>query len=195
MTFPCRSSRGCRASGRDAVADFIIAMMGKILDHVTVDAYSFWEDMAYKNGSMISPETFREFMKPNYEKLRAFANANSIKIILVDCDGKIDDLVELMVESGVNAMYPFEVQAGNNLERVLDKYPSLGAIGGLNKNALAKGKKEIDIELEKARRLIAKGRFIPGLDHGVLSDVSYENYKYFNEELRKIVLSTKPGRA
>ena len=179
----------------DGYTDMIIKVWSKMVVDVQFDLIECWEDMAYKNGSMISPETFREFMKPNYEKLRAFANANGIKIILVDCDGKIDDLLELMVESGVNAMYPFEVQAGNNLERVLDKYPSLGAIGGLNKNALAKGKKEIDIELEKARRLIAKGRFIPGLDHGVLSDVSYENYKYFNEELRKIVLSTKPGRA
>ena len=161
---------------------------------VQFDLIECWEDMAYKNGPMISPDTFREFMKPNYEKLRAFADANGIKIILVDCDGKIDDLAGLMVESGVNAMYPFEVQAGNDLERVLDKYPTLGAIGGLNKNALTRGRKEMDLELEKARRLIAKGRFIPGLDHAVLSDVNYDNYKYFNDELRKIVLSTKPGK-
>ncbi|MEI7904180.1 MAG: uroporphyrinogen decarboxylase family protein [Candidatus Firestonebacteria bacterium] len=177
----------------DTYTDTMIKLWGKMVKETEFDLIECWEDMAYKSGSMISPETFREFMKPNYEKLSAFAKQNGIKIILVDCDGYIEDLTGLMLESGVTAMYPFEVQAGNNLERVLDKYPAVGTFGGLDKNSMSKGRKEIDIELVKAKKLIEKGRFIPGPDHGVLSDASFENFKYFNEELRKIVLSTKPG--
>jgi len=98
-----------------------------------------------------------------------------------------------MLESGVTALYPYEVQAGNNVDRVLDRFPKLGVIGGLDKNVMAKGKKEIDCEMDKARKLIRKGRFIPGPDHFVLSDVNWDNYRYFMEQLREIVMTTKPG--
>jgi len=58
---------------------------------------------------------------------------------------------------------------------------------------MAKGKKEIDRKIERARKLIRKGRYIPGPDHFVLSDVSWENYRYFMERLREVVMTTKPG--
>jgi hypothetical protein len=47
--------------------------------------------------------------------------------------------------------------------------------------------------MEKARMLIEKGRFIPGPDHFVLSDVTWEHYRYFMESLREVVMTTTPG--
>ena len=51
----------------------------------------------------------------------------------------------------------------------------------------------LDAEMEKARRLIRGGRFIPGPDHFALSDTPYENYKYFMDRMREVILTTKPG--
>jgi hypothetical protein len=50
----------------------------------------------------------------------------------------------------------------------------------------------MDEELEKAIGLIKLGRFIPGPDHMVLSNVSFENYRYFMTRLKDIILHTKP---
>jgi len=162
-------------------------------EEVEFDLIEFWEDMASKNGSIISPATFREFMKPQYAKVAKFAQEHGIKILLVDSDGFIEGLTELMLEAGVTALYPYEVQAGNDVAKMLDMYPKLGVIGGLNKNAMAEGKDAIDREMEKARTLIRKGRFIPGPDHFVLSDVTFANYRYFMESLREVVMTTRPG--
>ena len=112
---------------------------------------------------------------------------------MVDSDGYIEDLTEWMLESGVTALYPYEVQAGNDVGRVLDTFPRVGVIGGLDKNAMTRGKQAIDGEMDKARALIRKGRYIPGPDHFVLSDVRWENYRYFMEQLREVVMTTQPG--
>jgi len=98
---------------------------------IDFDLIECWEDMASRNGALISPATFREFMKPNYLKIGAFAKEHGIKIILVDSDGYIEDLTELMLESGVTALYPYEMQAGNDVGRVLNRFPNLGVIGGV----------------------------------------------------------------
>lgn len=176
----------------DTYTGMAVEVWKKMVKDVSFDLIECWEDMASKNGSFISPKTFREFMKPNYLKIADFAKQHNIPIILVDSDGNIEELTELMVESGVNALYPFEVQAGNDVGRMIDRFPHLGVIGGLNKNVMAEGKTAIDKEMEKARSLIRKGRFIPGPDHFVLSDVTFANYRYFMERLREVVMTTKP---
>ncbi len=159
---------------------------------VQFDLIECWEDMASKNGSLISPDMFRRFMTPCYARLSAFAREHEIPVILVDSDGYIEDLTELMCEAGVTALYPYEVLAGNDVARVLDRNPKVGVIGGLGKESMYEGPPAIDREMEKARKLIKKGRFIPGPDHFVLNLASFANYRYFMESLREVVMTTKP---
>lgn len=178
----------------ESYTDMALAVWSKMVAEVEFDLIECWEDMAFRNGSIISPQTFREFMKPQYEKIAAFARQHGIPIILVDSDGFIEDLVPLMQESGVNAMYPFEVQSDNDVRRVREKFPTLGILGALDKESMARGRDAIDREIEKARRLISElGRYIPGPDHFVLSNVSYEDYRYFMERLREVVVTTRPA--
>ena len=172
--------------------DVCIAVWTKMVAEVDFDLIEFWEDMCFRSGSLISPSTFREFMTPQYRKVAAFAKEHDIPIILVDSDGYIQDLTELMAESGVTAMYPYEVQSGNDVVKVRERFPTFGIIGGLDKESMARSKDAIDAEIEKARRFIKLGRLIPGPDHFVLSNVTFESYRYFMERLREVVMTTKP---
>jgi hypothetical protein len=174
----------------DSYTDMAIAVWEKMTPAVDFDLIECWEDMASRNGPLISPAMFREFLAPNFRKIAEFARRHGIEIILVDSDGRVEDLTGWMLEAGVTALYPYEAQAGNDLDRVRRRHPKVGVIGGLNKNAMAAGKDAIDREIEKARKLIRGGRFIPGPDHFVLSDVTFENYRYFMERLREAVLTT-----
>jgi len=160
---------------------------------VQFDLVEFWEDMASKTGSIISPDSFNEFMAPNYRKVRDFAAAHKIPILLVDSDGYTDELAHLMAANGVNSLYPFEVGAGCDTLKVLRELPTMSAIGCLEKNACALGKDAIDEQMEIARKLIKNGRCIPGTDHFVMYDASFENYMYFMNSLRDVILTTKPG--
>ena len=100
-----------------------------------------------------------------------------------------------MWEAGVTAMYPYEAQSGNDVLGVRQRFPEMGIVGGLNKNVMAQGFAAIDAEMVRAKRYIEAGRYIPGPDHFVLSYVSWENYRYFMERLRQVVMTTKPGSA
>ena len=178
----------------DYYTDMVLAIWGRMARDVKFDLIEFWEDMASKNGCFISPAMFREFMLPNYRRVAGFAREHGIEIILVDSDGRIDELADLMVEAGVTAMYPFEAGAGCDIDKVRRRHPALGVIGGLAKEAMIRGRAAIDREIARARHLISLGRLIPGPDHFVQSDVSWENYRYFMERLRETIMTTKPGK-
>lgn len=173
----------------DTYTDMCIKIWDRMVRDAEFDLIECWEDMAFNSGPLISPELFNEFMKPNYLKIKSFADDNRIPIILVDSDGRIDKLVPLMLAVGINCMYPFEVQAGCDVRKILDIYRGLGACGGLDKNVMDKGKDAIDREMERARRMIQKGRLIPGPDHFPIN-AGFENYRYFMQRLKEVIFST-----
>lgn len=173
--------------------DMALAIWERMTADVQFDLIECWEDMAFRSGALVSPAVFRRLLAPQYRRIRAFADAHNIPIVLVDSDGNIERLTGWMLEAGVNVLYPFEVQSGNDLARLLREQPTLGALGGLDKRVMAQGRAAIDAEMERARALIRIGRFIPGPDHFVLSDVSFTHYRYFMERLREVVLTTRPG--
>ena len=82
--------------------------------------------------------------------------------------------------------------------REVDRVPFIKVFGGTNAmlgewEAQCPGLTgNVDREIEKARRYIRLGRFIPGPDHFVLSSVPWENYRYFMERLREVVMTTRP---
>jgi uroporphyrinogen decarboxylase len=173
----------------DDRAELIIQMTEKVLEQTTIDWFCFWEDMAYRNGPLISPELFRRFMAPRYRRITDFLHRRGIDLIFVDSDGDISLLIPLWLESGVIGMWPFEVQAGMDVVKLRKEYGrDLLMIGGIDKRALARGKKEIEAEiLAKVPLLISDGGYIPRPDHSIPPDVSYDNYRYFMEFLRNIL--------
>jgi len=152
---------------------------------VKVDMIHIWEDMAGKNGSLISGRMMERFMMPHYDRIHEFAKANDIPVICVDSDGKVDMIVDVVTKHGVNAFFPFEAQAGSDVEEYGIKYPKLGLIGGLDKNALTKDKAAMNKEIDKAVRLFARGGYLAGFDHLIPPNVPWVNIKYFMETLKK----------
>ena len=59
-------------------------------------------------------------------------------------------------------------------------------IGGIDKRELAKGKVEIDKQLEMVKEMLSYGGYFPNCDHHITPDISYENIKYFLSKLRKL---------
>ncbi len=167
--------------------DYHIKLNSKVASRVEVDYIYIWEDMNYRNGPLISPELFRKFILPYYKKFTSAMAEYGVKNFFVDTDGNCESLIPLFMEGGVTGLLPFEIQAGMDIEKVRSLYPELIIMGGIDKIALSKGREDIIKELEKARRMIKAGGYIPYTDHAVQPDVSFENYKFFREELKKIL--------
>ena len=158
-----------------------------ILKVTDVDYILIWEDMCYKNGPLISPDMFREFIQPFYIRLIAEMKKAGVKNFMVDTDGNALALLPLFIESGVNAIYPFEAAAGMDVSEIRSEFSDLVIMGGIDKRALAYGPEAIDTELKKAAKVLKTGGYIPYTDHMVPPDVSFENYCYYRNELSKLI--------
>jgi len=172
----------------DAVADFIIAMMARILDHTSVDVYGFWEDMAYKTGPLVSPEMMRKYALPRYRRGGGFVKSRGVKHVSLDSDGLISSLIPVWMDAGIDILYPFEAQCGMDVIEVRREYgKELRMWGGINKHALAISPEAIDAELARVRPLVEEGGYVPALDHSMPPDVPFANYLYYMKKLRKLV--------
>lgn len=169
------------------IMDFFLAYYTEIytaiLSKTDVDYLLIWEDMAYKNGPLISPDIFKHFVLPYYKELTARMREQGVKHFFVDTDGNFEVLIDLFIEGGITGFYPFEVAAEMNVETVRKRYPKLVLMGGIDKRALAAGKREINREMDKVERVLATGGYIPYTDHMVPPDVSFANYRYFRNIL------------
>jgi len=166
--------------------DFVMRYWDEILKKIDVDCVFIIEDIAYRSGSFISRDMFKEFMSPFYIRFIDYLKQYGIKNIFVDCDGLIYELIPLWVEVGVTGLFPLE--AVNDIEIIREKYPDLRLMGGFNKKVLFKDSniRSIDAELEKTKRMLKKGRYIPHIDHAVSEDVTWEFFKYYREKLNKL---------
>jgi uroporphyrinogen decarboxylase len=173
----------------DTFLRFLQAYYDRIIRDVRVDCLLIWEDMAGKQGSLISPEHFREFLAPCYRAMVGFARESGVDVVLTDSDGYVEELIPLIVETGVTGMYPFERAAGNNLLRIREAFPAFQILGGFDKRVLFEGSTPAAIEAELAvtEAMLRQGRFIPHVDHFVSQDCTWENFSYYRRRLNEII--------
>lgn len=177
----------------DTLCDLWVKLLDRLQKKISLDWYFIWEDMCSKNGPLIGPDLFREFLLPRYKRLTAALRRGGCKHILVDSDGDQRPLAPLWIEGGVSILFPWETQFGMDITEVRRRHPKLGMMGGINKFALAHGREAIDKELEKVPFMLEQGRYIPSLDHGVPPDVSWDDYRYFYDRLRELIWKCPPS--
>lgn len=170
------------------LADFWIELWDQALAEVQVDCAHFWEDMAYRNGPLISPSLFRDFLTPCYRKVTGFLKDHGVEIIVVDSDGNLDELIPLFLEAGLTGAWPIEVQAGNDLLEIRRRYPKLRILGGIDKLEIARGRQAIDRELDtKVPFMLARGGYIPLLDHAAHPEISWADFRYYRQRLNALI--------
>lgn len=170
----------------EADADFLIAMLGQILEETSIDVFGFWEDMAYNAGPLIGPDLVRRFMVPRYRKVIDFARSRGVRYFALDSDGDVSLLIQPWIDAGIDILYPWEVQAGMDPTAVRRRYGrNLRLWGGVDKRALTRDRAAIDREIARHKWLIDDGGFVPMLDHSAPPDIPYDNYCYFMEQLAR----------
>lgn len=172
----------------EADAEFLISMLAQILEETDIDFFGFWEDMAYKTAPLISPQLVRKYMLPRYRKVVDFGRSRGVRFFGLDSDGNIDSLIPVWMDAGIDILYPFEVQSGMDVSAIRKKYGrNLRIWGGIDKRTLVDGFAAIDRELARIETLTRDGGYIPMLDHSAPPDISFKNYCYFLQQLRKIL--------
>jgi uroporphyrinogen decarboxylase len=170
------------------IADFTIEVSRPILEEVSPEYVMISEDMAMKNGPLLSPDTYRTFIFPHMKRLVEFLKSKGVSYVMVDTDGNSEALLPLLMDAGVDGFWPIERAAGMDPADLRKKFGrDLRLWGGVDKRELAKSKADIRNHLLTFRDLIEEGGFIPTVDHTVPPDVSLENFKYYMECKRELL--------
>jgi hypothetical protein len=169
------------------IADFTMEVSRPILEEVAPDYIFLNEDMAGKGGPLLSPKTYRKFIYPQMRRLVDFYKSYGVPYVLVDTDGNSDALFPLLMEAGIDGIWPLERASDMDPNEIRRKYgKGLRLWGAVDKRELAKDHQAIDDHLRELIPLIEEGGFIPTVDHTVPPDVSLDNFRYYMQ--RKIAL-------
>jgi uroporphyrinogen-III decarboxylase len=170
----------------DFWADFVLSLAKAALE-IQVDYLGIWEDLAYRNGPMISPQIFGDLFVPYYKKVTSAFRRKGVDVAIVDSDGDINSLIPLWLEGGVNGFLPLEVQAGMDVVSLREKYgDKIVLMGNVSLWALRRGPRAIDEEISrKFPSLLPGGGYIASTDHHIPPDVPYENFMHYLRRVQK----------
>ena len=176
------------------ILDIYLDRLAAVLDVLPVDVVYIMEDLSGKNGPMISPKLFDEFVGSYYRRLIPMLKGKGVQHVFVDTDGDFNKLIPNFMAAGVEGFLPMDVNAGMDIVKVRREYPGLKFIGGFNKLCISAGKEAIDKEFERLLPVIRQGGYIPGCDHQVAPSTTLDNYRYYISRLKYFMEQTGADR-
>lgn len=96
---------------------------------VGVDVVVFGDDYADKNSTLMSPAHFREFVLPGLKRCVDAAH-DAGALVVKHSDGNIMPVIDMIVDTGIDALNPLEPQAGMDIGYMKQKYGDRIALVG-----------------------------------------------------------------
>jgi uroporphyrinogen decarboxylase len=166
----------------DAVLDVSLAINKELLEEVgaKVDVVMASDDLGMQGGLMVSPEAYRELIKPRHRTyFQLMHDMSPAKVFFHTC-GSVVDILDDLVEIGVDVLHPVQVSAAGMEPEQLkrqwgEKLAFWGAID--TQHVLPYGSVE-DVRVEVECRIEELGRgggYVLGAVHNVQPDVPIEN--------------------
>jgi hypothetical protein len=160
--------------------------LDRVLPHFQFDYASGWEDICFKNGPIVPPSFFRDVLRPRYRRIRDKLDRYGIDLWYTDCDGDVRPIMKHLMDGGINCLFPYEVNSCAHPGELLDQYPELRIMGGVDKIELAKGPKAIDAYLNTLIPYVERGGYIPFCDHRCPPNVKEEDYLYYLDKKEEL---------
>ena len=172
----------------NAFVDWALQVAQLAMNEGGVDAFQISDDWGGSNGLLISPEQFREFFIPPFEKMVKGLESLGAPVIMHN-DGNIWDILDDLVDTGIKGFHPVEKAAGMDLQKVKERYEGrLCPIGNVNnKTTMVTGSPE-DVKNEVLECLKTGGPgggYIISTDHSLHDDIPLENVLSFIETTKK----------
>ncbi|MBI3990931.1 MAG: hypothetical protein HY350_02160 [Candidatus Omnitrophica bacterium] len=140
------------------------------------------DDYAGKNGTFMSPSDFEHFILPGlHTVVREIKNAGGYCI--KHTDGNIWNILDMIVETGVDALGPLQATAGMNLALIKKRYSNVCVMGSMDVDLLIRGSTD---EVRKATMVCLAevspgGRHILSSANTITSATQPENLKIMIE--------------
>jgi uroporphyrinogen decarboxylase len=162
----------------EAYVKWVLEVCGLAVGRGCVDAFSISDDWGSTQSLLMSPSHLREFFIPPFRAIVQGMRKLG-KPVIMHNDGKIWDVLDDLVDTGINGFHPVERAAGMDLSKVKERYVGrLCPLGNVdNKYTMSTGTPD-DVENEVRDCLkIAKpgGGYILSTDHSIHDGMPYDN--------------------
>jgi uroporphyrinogen decarboxylase len=175
----------------DRLLDLNMTVTGRFLDAVGpyIHVFRAGDDLATQKGLLMAPKTFRTLIKPVYKKFFDLVKSKTEAKIFFHSCGNVVDLIDDLVEVGVDIINPVQVSAMGDTAvlkaRFGDRVTFWGAID--TQRVLPLGS-AADVEREVRQRihdLAPGGGYVVGPVHNIQPDVPPENILAMASATRK----------
>ena len=159
-----------------------------LIERLRPEVVQFGEDLCYNHGMLLSPKHFDEFCAGYYREVCGFAKSVGVPLLAVDTDGNAMEFTGIIEALGVNAIFPYEVKAGNDLFKLRREHPEFVMFGWLEKEVVNEGNEALirpEI-MSKVPALLKHGRYFPNGDHGIQPLVTFPNLCRFMTLLHEV---------
>jgi len=169
------------------LGELVLSMFEYFAQSDIVDAIWYSDDIAYTNGLMVSPEILDKYFFPWLKKIGDLSKRYN-KPLIYHSDGILFDVMDRIVECGVDAIHPIEPKA-MNLADVKNRYgKKLCLIGNIDVDQLSRG------TIDEIRNNVYKnieeagfdGGYCVGSGNSIPEYVKLENYIAMIETVKEI---------
>jgi len=143
------------------------------------DVAFFYNDMAYRNGPLFSPRTYRNCILESDKLLCDYFHSLDIPIIY-HTDGDIHKLIPGLIDAGVDCLQPLEAKANMDVRELKAEVGDrLAFMGNIDTRKMADPDPSVIEEEIRTKLQVAKmgGGYIYHSDHSVPPIVSFEQYQ------------------
>ncbi|MBN1555708.1 MAG: hypothetical protein JXA11_13270 [Phycisphaerae bacterium] len=139
------------------------------------------EDIAFKTGPMVNPAWLKEHYFPRLKKIIDAIHASGKKVFF-HSDGNLNQIMDGLVEAGIDILNPIEIAAGMDLADLHKRYPKLIFAGGIDASRLLPFGSKRDIADAVTKAIDdTEGRILVGSSTEVFNTVPLENYLAMRE--------------
>ncbi len=146
------------------------------------------DDYAYKTAPIMSPKLFREFILPYLQEMVDLSKSKGVPFIK-HTDGNLMPILDMIIDTGIDALDPIEPIAGMNIGWLKEKYgEKIALIGNIDCTALLTYGTQEEV-IEAVKETIAKagveGGYILASSNSIHPGVKPENYKAMVQAARE----------
>ncbi|MGA2546341.1 MAG: uroporphyrinogen decarboxylase family protein [Rectinemataceae bacterium] len=170
----------------DRITSYNVALINAAADIGGIDCVHLGDDWGSQRGPLVSPEMWREFIKPRLKKTCDAIKSRGLYVSL-HCCGNIEALMPDVVECGVDVFDPFQPEAMDIWQlhrRYGDRMAFWGGLSVQSSFPFGTAKDIRDQGERLLREMGRKGGYILAPSHALTGDIPPRNISAFIELAR-----------
>ena len=145
-----------------------------------VDIVNLGDDMGFQGGPMVAPEMYRQQLKPWHKKYFDTIRANTSAFIHFHCCGSINQLLDDLIDLGVDVINPVQVTAAgmDSADLASEFGDRVSFWGAIDTQRVMPNGTPADVRAEVERRIsdfAPGGGYVLSAVHNIQPDVPLEN--------------------